>query len=161
MKIEKPDLVQCWREHLLAKLSVLRQGQTAARAGTRVDGDHRPENRGERAAVTSQGYLALGLGQRTAEIEEQLRLLEEMGSGSRDRVVVGAVVHLEADDGVCSWIAVFPGGDATELHVKGACVRVLSARAPLAAAIYGLETGDAAEFSQAGKAVEVVVLSVF
>ena len=160
MQIEKSVLIERWRAHLAAKLDVLHQGQTAARAGTPVDGDHRPENRGERAAVTSQGYLALGLGQRISDIEEQLVVLEEMGTGSRDRVVVGALVQIEHEDASCHWMAVFPGGDATELEVGVCRVRVLSAQAPIVVALRGLEAGDAAEFVLAGKAVEVLVLSV-
>ena len=133
----KPALIEAWRGELQSRLDRVTRTQDEARSATRVDGSHRPANRGERAAVTSAGYLAHGLGQRAAELAEALRLLDEMGAGPRERVVVGAVVELS--DG---WVAVFPGGDATVLTVEGTEVRVLSGRAPLVQAIWNLEEGD-------------------
>ena len=70
----KATLIDAWKAHLQEGRAVLLAGQTAARAGTRVDGSHRPENRGERAAVTSQGYLAQGLAQRLEALDADLAL---------------------------------------------------------------------------------------
>jgi len=69
-------------------------------------------------------------------------------------------VELEYDDGGCSWVALFPGGDATELEYAGTRVRVISASAPIAVAIGGLEAGDTAEFVQRGDPMGVHVVSV-
>ena len=64
----KATLVTAWERILQDRLQSLSSSQDAARSGTRVDGEHRPSNRGERAAVTSQGYLAHGLGARAMAI---------------------------------------------------------------------------------------------
>jgi len=148
MNWNKADLVESWRERLGSTLEGLQRGRDAARAGTRVDGDHRPENRGERASVTTQGYLAQGLAQRIAELQEALAQLDEMGTGPRQRVSVGALVQVEDEDGEASWLAVFPGGDASWLEQGGRRLRVLSATSPWARQLVGLEAGDSAEVHQ-------------
>ena len=107
MAVDKSQLVERWREHLESRLESLDASQAAARAGTRVDGAHRPANRGERAAVTSQGYLAHGLGQRMEALTETLRLLGQMGSGQRSRIVVGA------------WVVGVPDGGAGGAILRG------------------------------------------
>ncbi|MCP4871704.1 MAG: hypothetical protein GY898_23595 [Proteobacteria bacterium] len=73
-----------------------------ARVGTRVDGDHRPENRGERAAVTSQGYLAQGLTRRIEELQASLVQVTQLDRGARVRVSPGALFQVEEEDGDCS-----------------------------------------------------------
>ncbi len=150
-------LIAAWRQELQTRLDRLVASQGQAREGTRVDGSHRPANRGERAAVTSAGYLALGLGQRAAELAEALRLLEEMGEEPRSRVRVGALMELD-DDGESRWVALLPGGDATTLHVEGVHVQVLSAQAPLAVALAGLEEGDCAQLRLPAGVRELEVL---
>ena len=64
--MDKRPFFELWRAELQRRRALHAARQAEARAGTRVDGDHRPENRGERAAVTTQGYLAIG---RSWEIE--------------------------------------------------------------------------------------------
>ncbi|MBJ95312.1 MAG: hypothetical protein CMP23_12690 [Rickettsiales bacterium] len=160
MSWNKAQLVQQWRLQLQERLAGLQRGRDSARAGTRVDGGHRPENRGERASVTSQGYLAHGLAQRIAELQQALALLDEMGAGSRSRVSVGALVHLMDEQGQASWLAVFPGGDASLLEQGEQRLRVLSATSPWARPLAGLEAGDSAELSHGGSALEVEVLEV-
>ena len=160
MSWNKAELVQRWREHLLASLQGLERGRDSARAGTRVDGDHRPENRGERASVTTQGYLAHGLAQRIAELQEALAQLDEMGTGPRGSVRVGALVQVGDEDGGASWLALFPGGDASLLEQGKQTVRVLSATSPWARQLAGLAPGDSVEVSQGGSEYEVEVLEV-
>jgi len=157
---DKAQLVELWRECLQEKLGGLERGRDSARAGTRVDGDHRPENRGERASVTSQGYLAHGLAQRIAELQQSLAQLDDMGFARRERVSVGAIVQVEGDDGHRSWWAVFPGGDATVLRQGEQSLRVLSATSPLARALSGLAAGDSAEIDQGGEDTDVEVITV-
>ncbi len=160
MTWNKERLVELWRECLQGKLDGLQRGRDSARAGTRVDGDHRPENRGERASVTSQGYLAHGLAQRIAELQQCLGQLDDMGCARRERVRVGAVVQVEGEDGARSWLAIFPGGDATVLRQGDRSLRVLSATSPLARALSGLAIGDSVEVTQAGEDSDVEVLTV-
>jgi transcription elongation GreA/GreB family factor len=146
----KTELIEAWRRRLEDRLQSLGSTQSSAREGTRVDGSHRPSNRGERAAVTSQAYLAHGLQQRMENLGEQLRLLDEMGSGPRDRVVVGAWIELETEAGERRQVAVFPGGDATRLVVGDATVQVLSPSSPLLQPLLGLEDGEGAELRGMG-----------
>ena len=86
-----------------------------------------------------------------------IRRLDEMGSGSRDRVVVGAWIELQTEEGQARQIAVFPGGDATILKLGTAEVQILSPSSPLLQPIMMLEEGDSAELRALG---EVEILSI-
>ena len=147
---DKSRLVASWRRELEQRLDSLDSSQSAARAGTRVDGSHRPENRGERAAVTTQGCLAHGLQQRMDSLAEQLRLVNEMGCDAREEVVVGAWLELELESGECRHVAIFPGGDATCIEWDGRSVQILSPSSPLVQPLLGLEEGDGAELRALG-----------
>ena len=160
MSWDKRELVARWRGCLEDKLDALQRGRDSARAGTRVDGDHRPENRGERASVTSQGYLAHGLAQRIAELKASLTQLDDMGCARRDKVRVGALVQVEDEDSHISWLAIFPGGDATVLEQNGLSLRVLSATSPLARSLAGHDAGDCVEVTQGETVSELEVLVV-
>jgi len=155
MNPPKQQLLTQWHAELRARLRALESGQAAARAGTRVDGSHRPENRGERAAVTTQGYLAHGLQQRIQSLAEQLRLLDEVGFDPREQVVVGAWISLETETGARREIAILPGGDATTLTVDTHRVQILSPDSPLVQPLRGLEAGDGAEVQGLGE-VEIM-----
>ena len=144
----KAELLAAFRARLQADLDDLRRSRGDATSGTRVDHD-RPTNRGERAAVTSQGYLALGIGQRIAQLEDALVLLDRIDPAPRDKVVVGALV--EVDDG--RRYLLLPGGQGALLQG----VTVLSPEAPLARALAGLQAGDEASFR--GATLEIVDVS--
>ena len=90
MSVSKAAIVEAWRSLLTARLHTHEVSKDAARSGTRVDGEHRPSNRGERAAVTTQGYLAHAFGERSLALQTSLEQLDEMGVGPRDEVVIGA-----------------------------------------------------------------------
>ena len=160
LRPNKPGLVAAWRAVLERKIGALARGQEAARLGTRVDGDHRPANRGERAAVTTQGYLAHGLAQRSVELSEALRLLDLMGVSPREEVAVGAVVCLADESGKEEWFAVFPGGDASLLKLDAHTVCVLSVSSPIIQQLRGLQEGDAVMLSRGGREDEMEVLWV-
>jgi len=95
--------------------------------------------------VTSQGYLTQGLAKRLDALEETIELLDRVGSGPRNQVVMGAVFRAVHEDGTELSLALFPGGDATILELEGEEVMVLSPQAPLVQAFLGLEEGDEAE----------------
>ena len=156
----KTRIVAEWKTVLSERLSALQSSQTAARSGTRVDGEHRPSNRGERAAVTSQGYLAHGLGERALALQENLDNLEEMGTGTRSEVVVGALLTLSFEEASPSRIVLLPGGDATILTIDQQAVQVLSASSPIARQLRYAEPGDALEIERGGRFVEVEILSI-
>ena len=152
----KADLIAAFRALLQSRLDALTAEGRAARAGTRVDGTHRPANRGERAAVTAQGYLAHGLSERAAALQESLELLDEVDPGPRDRVGPGALVTLEDPDGAQDRWLLRPGGQGDRVHG----VLVLSPTAPAARTLAGAEAGDSAVLRRAGAAVELVVDAV-
>ncbi len=156
----KAALVGVWESILHERLASLASSQDAARSGTRVDGEHRPSNRGERAAVTSQGYLAHGLGARAVALREHLDHLADMGDAPRSEVVVGALLTLRFDDGPVSRIILLPGGDATMLEAEGQRVQVLSASSPLARQLRDAAEGDALEIDRGGRFVEVEVIAI-
>tara|TARA_B100000530_G_C15777154_1_gene415927 strand:- start:81 stop:428 length:348 start_codon:yes stop_codon:yes gene_type:complete len=114
--------------------------------------------------VTAQGYLALGLGQRVADLTEQLRLMEEMGTGPRDVLVVGALGELRLNDGDPKLVAVVPGGDGTWLQVDTPSgpqrIQALSAASPLIRQLRECGDGDIEDIDLGGRAVEVTILRV-
>jgi hypothetical protein len=120
-----------------------------ARAGTRVDGTHRPSNRGERAAVTSQGYLTHGLTARLAELKAHVDHLDRVDPGPRDRAVLGAIITLDNGE----HYALLPGGQGVRIEVDSTSVVVLSRSAPLAQALQGLEIGDTCDWR--GREIEI------
>ncbi len=155
--MDKPTLFAALRTRLEARLADLEAAGGAARAGTRVDGDHRPSNRGERAAVTSQGYLAHGLAQRAEGLREALDLLDRVPPTPRDKVVTGAVVTLEDEDGAVRRVLVFPGGEGVTLPDD---IAVVSPRAPLVRDIQAEGVGAVAVVVRAGRELEVEVINI-
>lgn len=149
--MEKLKLIAAWKTHLEAALERAKLNQIEARRGMRVDGDNRPANRGERATVTSQGYLTQGLAKRIDTLEEALDLLGRVGTGVRDQVVMGALVNAKHEDGEALWFALFPGGDASAFTIDGVEVLVLSPQAPIVQPFLGLREGDEAEISLVGR----------
>lgn len=157
----KSEMVTAWRVVLQARIATANQGLSAARSGTRVDGAHRPSNRGERGAVTAQGYLALGLGQRLVALKADLANLDEMGEAPRQAVAVGALIRLQIDEGAPQFVAILPGGDATVVPVAGFVgashqIRVLSMRSPLIAAIAGFEPGESGDTRDGERTITVL-----
>jgi len=142
--VEKTPWIAAFRARLEAGLEELSRESAAARSGTRVDGSHRPANRGERAAVTAQGYLTVGLERRRAELRGHLDHLAVIDPGPRDRVTPGALVRVEDEDGAQTLYLVLPGGQGARLEQDGVAVTVLSPGSPLARSLLGLSEGDAA-----------------
>lgn len=136
---DKAGLLEAFRASLAARAAALEAEIGAAVDGARVDGSHRPANRGERAAVTGAGYLALGIGQRLAELRDALDALDALAPGPRDRVAPGALVRVSGEDGE-RWLFVAPGGQGDALGE----VTVVSPDAPIARALRGLRPGDEA-----------------
>jgi len=160
----KAAIIDAWRLELEARLAAATAGQKTAQSGTRVDGSHRPANRGERGAVTAQGYLALGLGQRAQALAEHLRLLDEVGTEPREAVVVGALVRLQIDDAPPKRVAILPGGDATWLDTgpnQGShSVQLLSASSPLVRQLSGCASGDIEEIVLGGQVAQVEIIEI-
>jgi transcription elongation GreA/GreB family factor len=160
---DKRALAARWRVHLEGTLAVLQRTLTAARGGMDVVGD-RPDNRMERAAVTSQGYLADGLARRIEDVCTSLALLDDVDLGPSDRVRAGSLVGLDvpADEeggaDAVRWVLLLPGGDGTRLEAGG--VTVLAPTSPWARALRGLEAGDDVRLDRPGGPVRAAILHV-
>ncbi len=154
--MNKELVVAAFRALLQSRLDALDAEAQAARAGTRVDGSHRPANRGERGAVTAQGYLAHGLAERAARLREDLALLADVDLSPRDRVGAGALLRLGFEDGEEDVWMLLPGGQGD--RVVG--VLVLSPTAPSSRALTGREAGDALSLRRGGQQQEASLLSV-
>jgi len=153
-RVTKPEQIEAFAALLADRAASLRSTVAAARSGTRVDGSHRPANRGERGAVTSQGYLAAGLASRLADIEAALARLAEVPISPRSTVTAGA--RIEVDDGTRRRYLVLPGGSGEIVDD----VTVLSPRSPIVRALLGREEGDVAELERGGELIELELLSV-
>lgn len=157
--MDKPALIGSFRTLLRERLSSIEASIADTRAGMRVDGCFRPENRGERAAVTTQGYLAAGLGRRAGEIKAALELLDQVDPGPRDAVSPGALVLL--DDGERErWAILLPGGQGDRIQGEAGPVMVVSPSSPLAKALRGREEGDEAQLRLEGRDAKVEILEI-
>jgi len=145
--IDKASLKERFADLLRARRDTLIGAQADARAGTRVDGDHRPENRGERAAVSSQGYLAHGLATRMAELTTMLEALELVRTEPCERVGSGALVEIVDESDEARILYVLPGGQGDRLDG----VVVVSPRAPILRTLAGAAVGDAREVTRGGR----------
>lgn len=158
--MHKADLIARHRRLLADRAASLRSMRDAARSGMRVDEGHRPTNRGERAAVTSQGYLAAGLQSRLEALEVDLAALERIDPGPRDRFVVGALARIGDEDGRERLYLLLPGGQGDSLDGPEGPVTVVSPRAPVARALLGMAEGDAAEAVLAGRETELEIVEL-
>jgi len=132
----------------------------AARTGMRVDEGHRPSNRGERAAVTSQGYLAAGLNSRIDALEADLALVAQVDKSPRTRIVAGALVRVEDGSGTEFRYLLLPGAQGDSLGEGEDAVTALSPQSPIGRGLVGLEEGDVAEVVVGGRRLELEVLEV-
>ncbi|MBW2254850.1 MAG: hypothetical protein JRI25_09685 [Deltaproteobacteria bacterium] len=158
--MDKLALFAAFRAQLEGLLADLEKQQEAARSGTRVDGDHRPENRGERAAVTTQGYLTLALGQRVAELRSHLDQLDRIDPGPRTRITPGALFLAADEDGDETWYLVLPGGQGARLVHADTEVLVVSPESPVVQSLSGLGAGDEGTLRRGDRMVEIEVLEV-
>ncbi|MBW2254771.1 MAG: hypothetical protein JRI25_09270 [Deltaproteobacteria bacterium] len=159
--MDKVALLAAFRTQIQGLLVDLEKQQEAARSGTRVDGDHRPENRGERAAVTTQGYLTLALGQRIAELRTHRDQLERIDPGPRTRITPGALFLAEDEDGDETWYLVLPGGQGARLVQEDIEVLVVSPESPVVRSLAGLGAGDDGTLRRGDRVVEIEVLEVW
>lgn len=151
--IDKRAVVAQFAAMLREKTSSLTAVRDAARAGTRVDGEHRPSNRGERGAVSAQGYLTAGLDARLGDVEAALEALGQVSLGVSTRVLAGALVTVEDEEGTRRFF-VLPGGAGEDIDG----VTLLSPSSPRVRPLLGLQEGDVAELAS-GDEVEVVEIS--
>lgn len=154
--MDKSTLLAHHRAALQDARRSLEAGRDAARAGTRVDGVHRPASRGERAAVTSEGYLARGLAERLTQLAEHLRILDAVDAEPRELVANGALVTLEDEEGSRHRLFVVPGGDGA-VHDG---ITLVSPTSPWIAPFLGSREGEVADVVVRGRRLEVELTDV-
>ena len=158
--LDKTLLVSRFQTELRRRLEEATRASEGARDGTRVDGSHRPANRGERAAVTSQGYLSLGLSQRAETLQRDLKALETVDLSPARTVRQGAWFAIETEDGATEHYLLLPGGEGIVLQPGTPPTLALSPQSPLAQALEGAEVGDGAEIRRGNQTVEVELTAI-
>lgn len=134
----KDPQIAAVRADVVAARDALAAEVQRARAGARVDGDHRPANRGERGAVSAEGGLAGALAVRLAEAEEALRQIDALAPGARAAAGPGAWVQVEGDDGERTW-RIVPGATG---QLVGDGVIAVSPASPVGRALHGARVGE-------------------
>jgi len=158
--MNKAALISAFANVLEERLVSLRGAREAARSGMRVDGDHRPSNRGERGAVTSQGYLAAGIKGRIDVLEGQLALLQQVDLAQREEVAAGALVTTEDDNGLERRYLVLPGAQGDTLGAGEEAVTAVSPSSPIGSSLIGLSEGDSATLMIGGRQLALEILQV-
>jgi transcription elongation GreA/GreB family factor len=156
----KTALVTAFANLLEERLVSLRRVRDAARSGMRVDGDHRPSNRGERGAVTSQAYLAAGIKSRIDALEGDLALLSQVNPEPHTQIAAGALVSTEDEAGLGQRYLLLPGAQGDALGEGEDAVTAVSLSSPIGRSLIGLTQGDCAEVMRAGRQLELEILKV-
>ncbi len=119
-------------------LDAVRAALLATADATRLDGD-RPENRGERGALSSQGALAGALAARLEQLTADRAAVAALRPGPRLRPGVGAFVEAESEEGDVAtwWIA--PGASGQRLLPD---VLAVSPSAPVGRGWLAAEIGE-------------------
>lgn len=138
----KTLLAQAFARLLEERLRALESSLSAARDGTRLDLQDRPANRGERAAVSAEGYLAEALATRLQENRDARVLLDRVLLTAREEVAPGALVTLTTAQGGRRVLFLVPGGQGEILDTPEGPVSVLSPVSALGRALRGSVEGD-------------------
>lgn len=131
----------------------------AARAGARTDGPERAENRGERGAVTAQGFLAAALDARLAELDAALLALGALAGEPQPRVAPGSLVSVETPEGRAMLVLVVPGAPGGPLD-EAPDVLAVSPLSPLGRALVGARVGDEVTHRRAGGEDALLVTNI-
>jgi len=150
-EVDKRDVLRCLRERLANTLERLTAAQLAAQSGavhTEAKQEHPKDTRSIEA-----GYLSRGLAERVESVREAVATLAAFHLRSRaadDPVGLGDLVELGDEDGEETTYFLAPVGGGEKLAVGGREVLVLTARAPLGAALIGSMPGDEIALELAG-----------
>jgi transcription elongation GreA/GreB family factor len=158
--MSKPALIARFRALLEERLRTVEASLADARGGMRVDGCFKGNNRCERAAITSHGYLAAGLGRRAEEIKASLELLEQVDPGPRDQISPGAWVVVADAEGEERAYLLLPGGQGDRLEGPDGPVTVISPGSPLARSLRGLREGDEVPVLREGRQESLEILEL-
>jgi len=146
---------------LIAQIDVQLAGVAAMTAAARDEAtgsESRPENQYDTRALEAS-YLAAGQGQRLAELKElRMRVGQLSAAAVPGPAAQGSLLQIALGAQVRDVLLSRAGGPVVE--VAGRRVELISTRAPLGAALLGLEAGDGAELDSPKGPVLVEVLEV-
>ena len=140
--MNKTAVYRLMLEKLEIDLDVLqRAAQTAYEAATHEE--NVAENKYDTLGLEAS-YLATGQARRVEEIRQALKNCQAMTLAplSAAGIQVGALIHLEAENGSEQWLFLAPDAAGLKLNLDGEAVTVITARSPLGAALLGKQHDD-------------------
>lgn len=141
--MNKTAVYRLMLEKLEIDLDVLqRAAQTAYEAATHEE--NVAENKYDTLGLEAS-YLATGQARRVEEIRQALKSCQAMTFAPLSAALgiqVGALIHLEAENGSEQWLFLAPDAAGLKLNLDGEAVTVITARSPLGAALLGKQHDD-------------------
>lgn len=141
--MNKTAVYRLMLEKLEIDLDVLqRAAQTAYEAATHEE--NVAENKYDTLGLEAS-YLATGQARRVEEIRQALKNCQAMTLAPLSAALgiqVGALIHLEAENGSEQWLFLAPDAAGLKLNLDGEAVTVITARSPLGAALLGKQLDD-------------------
>lgn len=141
--MNKTAVYRLMLEKLEIDLDVLqRAAQTAYEAATHEE--NVAENKYDTLGLEAS-YLATGQARRVEEIRQALKNSQAMTLAPFSAALgiqVGALIHLEAENGSEQWLFLAPDAAGLKLNLDGEAVTVITARSPLGAALLGKQHDD-------------------
>ncbi len=141
--IDKKAVVEALRARVAADLDAAITSQRDAQEGATHE-EARPEGDKDTRA-TEASYVARGLAQRVADLQEAASLLANMlvrRFAGDDVVAVSAVVTCEDEHGAEIVYFIAPAGGGIKLDVGGQLLAVITPASPLARVMLGKRSGD-------------------
>lgn len=141
--MNKTAVYRLMLEKLEIDLDVLqRAAQTAYEAATHEE--NVAENKYDTLGLEAS-YLATGQARRVEEIRQALKNCQAMTLAplsAAQGIQVGALIHLEDENGSEQWLFLAPDAAGLKLNLDGEAVTVITARSPLGAALLGKQHDD-------------------
>jgi transcription elongation GreA/GreB family factor len=154
-----PDLYDAVRRALCQARDAVHAELKAARAGALTDGPERAENRGERGALTAQGFLTAALDARLGELDASLLALEALPVARAAIVGPGSLVSLETAEGERMHVLVVPGAPGGPLP-EAPDVLAVTPLSPLGRALLGARVGEGVTHRRAGREDTLLVTEI-
>ena len=149
--MNKTAVYRLMLEKLEIDLDVLqRAAQTAYEAATHEE--NVAENKYDTLGLEAS-YLATGQARRVEEIRQALKNSQAMTLAPFSAALgiqVGALIHLEAENGSEQWLFLAPDAAGLKLNLDGEAVTVITARSPLGAVLVRKQPDDDVQISVGG-----------
>jgi transcription elongation GreA/GreB family factor len=148
--IDKAALLQAVRVAVAADLEAVTTTQRETHAGATHE-ESRPENDKDTRALEAS-YLARGLAQRVAELEEAVRRLAQIelrGFAAGAAIAATALVEVEDAGGARQRYFVLPAGGGVKVGTGAGEVQVVTPASPLGRLLIGKQVDDELELRTA------------